>query len=153
MEDFDNDHPRVAKKWPLPRFVRPGIRGMIQSSLVPLPELPPLDPKIIIDIQENGTKLGEITLSLSCLEKKSESICEELEGLEKTNRWHNRGNRDARIKQLNNELDEIKKKKETAKDSYNTLIKEAESAISIASLHASLEKSYEALEKLKFGLD
>jgi hypothetical protein len=141
--------PKVVRKWPLPRVVRPGASFLIQSTLPQLPVLQPLDPKIHEDLEANKEKLGKASKIIADMDAKSKSLCEELESMEKVSRWHDRGNREPRIKQINLQLAEIKTKKEAAKNSYNTLMKEAESSLEIVSLHESLVKSYEKLEKLK----
>jgi chromosome segregation ATPase len=142
----DCSYPTVARIWPLPRFVRPAVSSLIKNSLLPIPKIEPLDPRIFQEIEENKERLGEISNTLTAIEAKIKTLCEELESMEKVSRWHDRGNREPRMKQINLQLAELKTKKDAAKDTYNELMKEAETLISITSSHEIL---LEKLQKLK----
>jgi len=139
----------MIKRWPLPRVVRPTVSSLISTHIPDLPPLPPLDPKLVADSEENAKQLKDAYQVLHSIEEQYEKVCNDLEGLEKGNRWNNRSNRDSRIKQLNASLEELKKKKEVAKKIHDTILKEGENIIAILTSHKILEESYEKIAKMQ----
>ena len=139
----------MIKRWPLPRVVRPTVSSLISTHIPDLPQLPPLDPKLVADSEENAKQLKDAYQTLNSIEEQYEKVCNDLEALEKGNRWNNRSNRDTRIKQLNASLEELKKKKEAAKKVYDTILKEGENIIAILTSHKILAESYEKIAKMQ----
>jgi hypothetical protein len=102
--DNEDVYKKPVKRWPLPRVVRPRIKALVKSTVTEIYEIPPLDPKIIQESEEYTRQLEEATQVLHNLESEYTKVCEELEGLEKGNRWNNRSNRDVRIQQITKDM-------------------------------------------------
>jgi hypothetical protein len=150
MESYSEDvFQKIVKPWPLPRVIRPSVRSLVKVHTPELPELLPLDPKLITDSEENANELDSACKALQKVEKEYEVMCTELEGLEKGNRWNNRSNRDVRIQQITKDMAVLKQKKEDAKGLYDKILKNGESLSYLINSHKNLEESYERLRKMQ----
>jgi len=149
--DHDNEdvYKKPVKRWPLPRVVRPRIKALVKSTVTEIYEIPPLDPKIIQESEEYTRQLAEATQVLHNLESEYTKLCEELEGLEKGNRWSNRSGKEPRIQFLKKEIISLKTKKDAAKEVHNKILKDSVSLMSFITCHESLLESYERLKKLE----
>lgn len=140
---------KIVKKWPPPRVVRPSVTSLVKAHTPQLPALQPLDPQLIAEYEESQVKLQTATETLDAVEKEYGKVCKELETLEKGNQWNNRGNREIRMHQLVKDIATIKKKKESAKEVYDSILKNGENLNYIITTHKSLEESYEKLNKMR----
>ena len=140
---------KPVKKWPQPQVSRPSISHLVKNNAPLLIEPVPLDPKLIEESEENAKNQQIALAKLEDAEKRYSTICSELETMEKGNRWNNRSQRETRIKQINIDLESMKKNKESATELYNKLVKDGEYSSYMITTHRELMASYERMKNVK----